>query len=260
MITPIEKVDNIYVKRNDLYTIGKCNGGKAASAYQLLLDAKEKGYKDVVTSGSRYSPQCEIVSNLCEMMDMKCHLVMPKGDTTKVIETIENNPNSVLHMPYGRGSYQNVLNSYAKNMSIENNYYLIPFGMQCVKNVTLIAEQVANVPKEIKRIVVPVGSGMTLCGILQGLVNYNRYDVEVVGVITGGDPTKVIHTFSPKFVKLPKYTLETFYPDAPKPRIRYATKVEAYIGDIELDKIYEAKCKEFIRDGDLFWIVGKHDI
>ena len=29
------------------------------------------------------------------------------------------------------------------------------------------------------------------------------------------------------------------------------------IGNVELDKIYEAKCLPFLRDGDLLWIVGK---
>ena len=256
-ITPIEQVNNIWVKRNDLYIIGKCNGGKAASAYELILDAKKRGYDTVVTTGSRFSPQCEIVSNLCEMENLKCHLFMPNGKATSVMERIQGNPNSSLE--YSKVGYQSVLNSYAKRYAKENNYYLIPFGMQCSKNVKLIAKQCENIPKCIKRIIVPVGSGMTYCGILQGLVDFDRYDIELVGVITGGRPERIIKTFAPKFVKLPKHSLLTFEPEL-NPASRYNTRVDAKIGDIELDKIYEAKCFNFIQDGDLFWIVGHHDI
>lgn len=32
---------------------------------------------------------------------------------------------------------------------------------------------------------------------------------------------------------------------------------EYTIGNVELDKIYEAKCIPFLKEGDLLWIVGK---
>jgi len=258
-LTPIQKVDGIYLKRNDLYEIAGCNGGKTMSAYQILLDAKSAGYTDVITTGSRISPQCEIVSNLSEMLGLAAHIVMPTGKLTKVMESVLDNPHSELLQPYKQGAYQSVLNSWVYRTAHEKKWYLVPFGMQCKKNVHLIAEQCQNIPKEIKRIVVPVGSGMTLCGILQGLVDFGRTDIEVVGVQAGGDPRKIIEVFKPHFVKLPKYRIETYMPDK-KPADRYGIRTCEAIGDIKLDPVYEGKCKEFLQKDDLFWIVGYHDI
>jgi len=132
-----------------------------------------------------FPPQCEIVSNLAEYYGVKCYVVMPLGEDTKITSVIKNNLNTMLLQPYSRGGYQNVLSSYCKKFAQKTNSYLIPFGMQTIKNVKLIAKECENIPKEVKRIIVPVGSGMTYCGILQGLVDFNRYDVELVGVITG---------------------------------------------------------------------------
>lgn len=257
MITPIEKVNGIYVKRNDKYLIGGCNGGKAASAYQILLDAKNDGYVGAVTTGSRFSPQCEIVSNLCEMLDMQCILVMPSGPDTKVLTNIRKNKNSTIVHP--KCAYQNVLNHHATLIAEDREYCLVPFGMQCEKNVHLIAKQCENIPKEVKRIVMPVGSGMSFVGVLQGLIDFGRTDIKLVGVQTGGNPEKIIQKFLPKAANMPDWKLKVFMPDA-TPSKRYDTKVSESIGDIKLDPIYEGKCKGFLEDGDLFWIVGIHEL
>lgn len=257
-LTPIEEIDGVYIKRNDKYEIAGCNGGKAISAYQIILDAKEQGYKDIITTGSRFSPQCEIVSCICEMEGLNAHIVMPSGEETKVMKTVRNNPHSELITPY-KGGYQSTLNAYCRKLADLKGYYLVPFGMQCEKNVHLVAKQCENIPKEVKRIVVPVGSGMSLCGVLQGLVNFHRLDIEVIGVQAGGNPFKIIQAFKPKFVQLPKYKIESFMPEA-SPSQRYHTVTSNFIGDLKLDPIYEGKCKDFIQKGDLFWVVGYHDI
>jgi len=70
----------------------------------------------------------------------------------------------------------------------------------------------------------------------------------------------VIKAFSPKFVKLPKHSLQYFLPNVTFSR-RYEYQIKnAHIGKIKLDPIYEGKCLDFINDGDLFWIVGFHEI
>ena len=259
-ISKVELVDGIYLKRNDLVTFGDCNGGKAQSAAKLLVNAVSMGYKKVVTTGSRLSPQCEIVSNLCEYLGIECHLFMPDGKDTTVIENIKQNQHSILHRPLKQGSFQNVLCSYADKFAKEHqDVYNIPFGMQNQVNVDTIAQQCQNIPEDVKRIVVPVGSGMSLCGILQGLVNYNRTDIEVLGIITGGkDCFKIVNTFKPKTPKI-QYILEPCMPGLTSSQ-RYGHYVNATIGNVVLDSIYEGKCREYIRPGDLFWIVGYHKI
>ena len=39
--------------------------------------------------------------------------------------------------------------------------------------------------------------------------------------------------------------------------VDYHESVIAYVGDYQLDPIYEAKCREFLREGDVLWVVGR---
>ena len=77
-----------------------------------------------------------------------------------------------LHLPKGK------LPPYIKkalndNSSVDLCEWLeIPFGMEVEQAITLTAEQVKNLPFDnrlFQRIVIPVGSGMTLAGIIEGL-------------------------------------------------------------------------------------------
>ena len=263
-LNPVQYVDGIYLKRNDLYTIGGCNGGKAESADKLIRDGIAKGYDTFVTSGSRYSPQCLIISNLCEYYKVKCHVFMPLGDDTKVITALKNNANTTLHQPYRQGSFQNVLNSLADKYAKEVGGCLIPFGMRDRRNIEAIAKQCENIPDVCKRLVVPVGSGMTLCGILHGLAQIERTDIKVVGVITGGKPQETLDKFAPKPLLIgkpvPKYELIWYGGENIIPRNRYFMRTDYKIGDVQLDPIYEGKCFEVLLPNDLFWIVGYHEI
>lgn len=256
-LTPVEIRDGVWLKRNDLYLIHGCNGGKALGANNLIQKGLSLGYNSFVTVGSRFSPQCDIVSAICEYYKVSAHLFMPRGAETSVIKNIKNRVKSELHRDSKVG-YTNVLISYAKKFSELNNCYYIPFGMKCVENIKCVANQVKNIPDSIKRIVVPVGSGVTFCGILHGLVKYHRTDVKVLGVITGANPEKTIRAFSPICNPI-KYSLVK-YQENLIPSKLYSLKVDASIGGIKLDPIYEAKCAKFLHNGDLFWIVGYHDI
>ena len=260
-LNSVEKVGDIWLKRNDLFAVANnAKGGKAEGVNWFIQDGIAKGFDTFVTTGSRYSPQCELVSNLCEHYGVKCHLFMSKAkEDTDVIKAIKYNPNSTLHQPFDRGSFQNVMNSKADNYARENNYYFIPFGMQSHKAVDIVARQVGNVPDGVKRIVVPIGSGVTFCGVLKGVKAFKK-DVDVLGVITGADPYRVIKKFGPAIWDKVSYKLTTYAPNTRTVRDRYFKKVDAKVGDVQLDPIYEAKCYEYLQPNDLLWIVGYHTI
>lgn len=43
-----------------------------------------------------------------------------------------------------------------------------------------------------------------------------------------------------------------------KSELPYEKKAENYkLGNLELDKIYEAKCLPYLQKGDLLWVVGR---
>lgn len=260
MIARIDYVDGYYLKRCDLLEYAGAYGGKAEGAFNIIQDGIAKGYTGFVTVGSRFSPQCDIVSAICNTMMVSCDLFMPKGKDTLVTKAIQSRDRCSIHAPLSRGAYTNVLIAYAKKFAQDNNKCFIPFGMLCKKNIDVIAKQTYNIPEYIHRIIVPVGSGCTMIGIIQGLKEINRLDIEVIGVITGSSTSrKTVTSYIPKLFNPIKYSFVE-YISGIKPKYVYTTVTDETIGDINLDPIYEGKCKKFLNPGDLLWVVGYHDI
>lgn len=251
-LSPIELVDGVYLKRNDKLTIYDVNGGKAQGAYYLIQEAKRLGKKGVVSCGSRHSPQCKLVGKISYYEGVDCHLFLPIGPETDTIVEVSKLSNCTLHR-LNKGYTSQIIKG-ARDFSILNDYYLIPFGMKCKENINIIAKQCANIPNTIKRVVVPIGSGVTFCGVLKGVHDY-KLNCEVIGVQTGALSEDFINQNKP-ILNSVKYKIYTFEPNL-IPKDRYATMVDASIGDVKLNPIYEAKCREFIQPGDLFWIVAK---
>jgi hypothetical protein len=103
---------------------------------------------------------------------------------------------------------------------------------------------VANIPQDVRRLVVPVGSGMSLAGILHGLSGA----VKVLGVVVGADPTRRLARYAPW-----QWRWRCELRRAPWP---YDKRIKARLGDLELDPIYEAKCLPFLEPADALWVVG----
>lgn len=245
--TPVEQKGGYYLKRDDKFTVMGVCGGKARSAYQIITKAMQNGFRDFVTAGSRMSPQCELVSYLCESMDVNCHLFMPRGKETSVISNINKNKRSTIHRT--KVGYNSVICKNARDYAETNNYFYIPFGMECEENIEVTKHQVVNIPKNIGRIVIPVGSGMSLISVLNGLEFYGMHSIEVLGIQVGKDPSKNLK----KYLNAPniKYTII-------KSDLDYEQFAKEFVlQDVELDRIYEAKCIPYLKKGDLLWIVGK---
>lgn len=89
MLARIDYVDGYYVKRCDLLEYGGACGGKAEGAFNIIQDGIQKGYTGFVTVGSRFSPQCDIVSKICSSLGVECFLFMPSGKDTSVTLNIK---------------------------------------------------------------------------------------------------------------------------------------------------------------------------
>ena len=251
-MTPVEHINGYYFKRDDKYEVCGVRGGKARAAYQLIQEAISKGYNNFVTAGSRMSPQCEIVSCICEHLSLNCHLFMPSGQDTSVIKNIGKNKRSEIHRC--KVGYNSVICHEAHEYAKKMGFYYIPFGMECVQNIEATKHAVANIPPEVKRIVIPCGSAMSMISVLKGLEEYNRQDISVIGVQVGKDPSKNLC----KFLGYKDSLFEHYNYTIIKSDLDYhcPASVTNFCG-IELDPIYEAKCIPFIEKGDLLWIVGK---
>lgn len=251
--TPIERVEDFWVKRDDLYlSPGNVPGGKARTCYALAHRALSKGKTGLITAGSRKSPQVNIVAQIGKALGMKVRIHTPQGDPgIEVQSAIQAGAERISH----KAGYNSVIVSKAKtdweNLGgEEGEWEHIPFGMECEEAVNQTASSFLNVrtiQSEINRIVVPVGSGMSLCGILKG-IEISGKPTKVVGVCVGADPTKRLDKFFPAWKFFPLTLINS--------SVDYHKEIEAKIGEIELDPVYEAKCKEFLEPNDLLWIVG----
>jgi len=240
-LTPVQRIGDIWVKREDLFTVADVSGGKARACYLLMKEARV----GVVTSGSRFSPQVGIVANIARSLELHCRFHTPTGEKTPEInDAISCGAEHIAH----KAGYNSVIAARCRNDASRRGWTEIPFGMQCLQAVTSTAFQVRNLPEQIRRLVVPVGSGMTLAGILHGIQDLQRKDIKLLGVIVGADPVRRLDKWAPAQWRRNVQLIRCREP--------YHLPSVAALHGINLDPHYEAKCLPYIKPRDCFWIVG----
>lgn len=240
-LTPVQRYGDIYAKRDDLYQAAGVYGGKVRTCWALSRRAK-----GLVTAGSRHSPQAEIVAHVAMYKGVPCRIHVPSGPSTPIlVEAVVCGAELVVARP----GHNSVIIKRAREDARARGWTLIPFGMECNTAVTMTAAQVRNIPSDAKRIVVPVGSGMTLAGVLQGLEMFGP-DIPVLGVVVGASPMKRLATYAP-----PGWRFRT--------RLVYSHRQYSKPTDasgkwpwFKLDGHYEAKAVQYLEPGDVFWCVG----
>jgi DNA modification methylase len=245
-LTPIETHGGYLVKRDDLFAVNGSRGGKVRSCLVLMTQPDVVG---VVTAGSRHSPQVNIVATIAGRLGLPCRVHVPSGDMTPELtaataagaELIQHNP-----------GYNNVIIKRARDDAEALGWLNIPFGMECPEAVLQTANQTAHLGTVTPtRIVVPVGSGMSLAGILTGMATRNN-QTPVVGVVVGADPTERLDAYAPSRWRDMITLVESGYD--------YAEHHPApFLGDLDLDPVYEAKCLPHLQPGDLLWVVGRRE-
>lgn len=239
--TPIERRGNYWLKRDDLFAFAGVRGGKVRSCRDIV----DRNASGIVTAGSRSSPQVEIVSSIAKHYGLPCRVHVPTGDdTAETLAAAQNGAEVVRHRP----GYNSVIVARAREDAEERGWQEVPFGMQCKDAVETNAAQIfhAQLHSSIKRIVVPVGSGMTLAGIVTG-IKRRGLGLKVLGVTVGADPIERLDRWAPFW-----RDFATLVPAG----VDYHHRVDAEIDGLNLDPIYEAKCVKFLEPNDLLWVVG----
>lgn len=240
-LTPVQRVNGIWVKRDDLFECFELRGGKARTCSVLASTAK----KGLVTASARASPQSKIVATFASKLGIPCRIHTAWGGVTDELATAESLGAEILqHRP----GYNSVIRRRAKDDAETRGWSEIPFGMESSAAIETTMRQVQNIPKSSGRIVVPVGSGMTLAGVLHGLAYYGLSS-PVLGVVVGANPIKRLEYWAPQGWRDNVVLVSAKAPY--KKRI-----VDTKIGEIELDPVYEAKCLPFLEENDCLWIVG----
>src|SRR5262245_446260 len=158
-LTPVEEYDGFWVKRDDLYCLAGVRGGKVRACWALCKDAEAQG---LVTASHRPSPQGHIVSAVAKRLGIPCRVHTPLGEYTDQMQQAADNGAVITQHECG---YNNVIIKRAMDDAVRLGWLHVPFGMECKQAVQSVSEQVRNLPLEIKRLVVPVGSGISLAGI-----------------------------------------------------------------------------------------------
>jgi 1-aminocyclopropane-1-carboxylate deaminase/D-cysteine desulfhydrase-like pyridoxal-dependent ACC family enzyme len=245
--TPLQQVGNFLVKRDDLFEIAGVCGGKARTCW-----AMGQGAPGLVTAVHRSSPRGNVVAHVAKALGVPCRVHVPAGELGPELQAAQAAGAVVIQHSPGHSS---VINARARDDARERGWRLIPFGMECTEAVEQTAAQARSTVAQMYnqrvralRVVVPVGSGMSLVGILHGLAQAD-FTVPVVGVVVGASPLKRLDTWAPKhwpnLCRLVQAGID-FHKPAPVVRL----------GNIELDPFFEAKCLSFLQPDDLFWVVG----
>lgn len=239
-LTPVDKIGDIWAKREDLFAFAGARGGKVRACLKIASTAK----RGLITAGSRSSPQVNIVAHVGQALGLPTRAHIPTGAlSAELLLASESGCQIVQH----EAGYNSVIKARAREDSEGSGWTHIPFGMECSEAIDATSTQVANLPAEVKRLVVPVGSGISLSGILWGLKRTGR-SLPVFGVTVGADPTKILDKYAPSEWKDMVTLVKAPFP--------YHRCLDAHLGSIRLDPIYEAKTASFLKAGDCLWIVG----
>lgn len=258
-LTPIQDWfyagQRILVKRDDMCEIAGVRGGKVRTCCALATKGLNSGKVGLTTAGSRSSPQVNIVANIAKFLEVPCVAHTPTGELNQELKLAQVAGAKIIQHKAG---YNNVIIARSREYAKLYDFVDIPFGMECDEAVKQTGRQVENITylaDPVKRIVVPVGSGMSLCGIIAGLKHF-KLEIPVLGVIVGANPYKRMAKYQPGYSQ-PVNFVEAgvdYHEDIDAKLIRHNENLGHQ--ELLLDPVYEAKCAKFLEPGDLLWNVG----
>jgi 1-aminocyclopropane-1-carboxylate deaminase/D-cysteine desulfhydrase-like pyridoxal-dependent ACC family enzyme len=241
LLTPVERRDVYWLKRDDLFEFAGMSGGKVRACVSIAAAAPQ----GLVTASARTSPQAAIVAAVAQSFRLPARVHTAWGGQTPSLAAAQGlNAEIVAHRP----GYNSVIVRRAIDDAQASGWTLVPFGMECAAAVAAAAHQCLNMPEGVARLVVPVGSGMTLIGVLQGLRNAGR-NIPVLGVVVGAAPERRLDQWAPVGWS---HTVSLV-----RPAERYAARAATSVFQgVALSANYEAKCIPFLQPEDCLWLVG----
>lgn len=267
-LTPVQRVDGLWLKRDDLYTPfgpGEVNGGKLRQCV-MLVDSVKDGYDGLVTYCSIHSPQAPITAAVARANGLPCCIVY--GGTTRA--SVAALPMPRLAMRYGativlaaRSGRHSILHARAKELAEQKNSFIVQYGINIIGHgdtlLTAVAAQVQNLPDEVENLVMTCGSGITASGVMIGLHRYGKVVKNVHLVATAPDRRGFIHETLKKYGADRDFLYHDLFH---RPGFVYEKSVTASWGGIRLHPHYEAKTMQWFKgsglapEKTLFWITG----
>ena len=283
MLTPIEKYNNIYFKRDDKFApYGDVNGGKMRQTIALFEKYKDKIKNEhnngVIQSVSVHSPTASVISRVAK--EYGFNSIFAVGGTKP--ETLQKRHIIQLAQYYGGEirivaghGINSVLAKRTKDIIEQNNYFYTSFDKWIMQEPELMldtnGEQAKNLPDEMDTLVMSCGVGIQMSAVMYGIKKYNKKVKRIIGVGVGPDRTKNIRSYFG--LESGDYDFE-FY----TPKTSYSTPINITIDtpmydekeyqpeqpSFKLDDLYEAKAYKWMLENvdtgtgtNVFWCVGR---
>lgn len=197
-LTPVQLRNGMLYKREDLHTLPSgVNGAKLRACQHLIENARAKGATRVISAASVLSPQNAMATTVAAENGMRATVILGGSKP----ETAINHPAiriaaaygaDIVHVPVGYNPY---LQKFARELTERTpGAYWLQYGITTPKGAPLEevkafhrtgGDQVANLPDEVRTLVIPFGSGNSAAGVLYGL-NYLRRPTALEEIILVG--------------------------------------------------------------------------
>lgn len=273
-ITPVEYIDGIYVKREDLfrpYSFSNANGSKLRQCILLVRKNIDKAKNGIITGTSVVSPQSVICASVAKGIGVPCTIMF--GGTNE--NSLQKKPYPMIAKSLGANivigsklGYTSVLQAKATKYAEDNDLFQIKYGFDLMGNldafIESVALQVQNIP-EVDNLVITVGSAITLIGVLYGMAIYNKNIKNVYAYAIAPNRLDKIRKYRDLIyfsygVSLPIHKVR-YIDYFAQVGYNYNKSISEKIGNVVLHPKYEAKTYNWLKqkhfDGEtLFWIVG----
>lgn len=247
-LTPIHNFNDKYVKREDLACWESLEFPSGSKVRQYLDMAHrtvhDEGYAPCIVGCSANSAMSIYVASTAKRLNTKGIIYTAhrkvKSDAIKYAVAMGAEVNE---MTPKQGHYLNNLQRHARQRAIDLKNY-VAWDRRAALQDTI--DQCTNIPENIRRIIVPTGSGLTAHGIILALQAMGRDHIDVI--IVKSSMMEIKFTAPACFYSGIKIIQPT-YP--------YDTPVVVSLPDgTPLDPFYAAKAWVCMQPNDLFWPPG----
>lgn len=252
IITPIERYDDIWVKRDDR-AFADPDGACGAKVRQFMaMLAAQPGNAPLVVGCSAVSCQQVYIGDATRRTGRPGHVVIPRRKVWSAatkwthdqgVQIVEVPP------PAWRTVYMKEARALAKTL------HAVRWDPGLAVDDTIT--QCANIPDGVKRIVVPTGSGLVAAGCLAGVyLSGLTIPVLAVAVSTLADPGGIRRAANEAIARAGwgpgGLNLQFIKLDVPYERVAW----DCLPDGTQLDPYYAAKVWPYRQPGDLFWVTG----
>ena len=245
VLSPVESREGVFFKREDQQRVGEVVGGKGMEGGAIIASRIFAGklVNGLTTAVDTSTTHMELIARLARHYKLPCRIhITAKMFGQPVLIAKELGAKLVIHK---NKSLPSMIDA-SKGDVRKEGYFYIPGGMAEWVAIRRTREQTANIPDEVTRVIVPVQTGITLCGVLHGLRDSSRKNVLVEGVRLGGDPQAALEKFAPTGFE------EHFTWRAPNNQ--YTDEKDAVLHGIQLDPVTTWKCRSHVQANTLLWL------